>query len=285
MSVTGSLGSVVTSGAGIAATAGNPRRQAKRVPTAIHFGTGLRMPDLSLTELSLFSGYGGFTLGLRLAGLDIKTVGYVEIDEYCQQIIQARIQDGLLDYAPILRDIREADFRPMAELVDIITASFPCQPFSVAGQRRGETDERNLWPDTLRVVREVGPRFVLLENVPGLLVAPGYAGTVVGELAETGYDCFWGCISAATVGAPHLRWRWWCLAYARQQHEQLCREGIRSELTPSGTEQTHPRLTDSGWWAVEPPLGRVAHGVAHRVDRLRALGNGIVPAVVKEFLR
>jgi len=91
-------------------------------------------------------------MGLRLAGLDVRTVGYVEIDEYCQQLIQARIRDGFLDWAPIIRDIKTTDFRPMAGLVDIVTAGFPCQPHSVAGQRRGEADERNLWVDRLRAL-------------------------------------------------------------------------------------------------------------------------------------
>ena len=318
----------------------------------------------TLSELSLFSGYGGFSLGLRLAGLNVRTVGYVEIEPYCQKLLWQRMKDGYLDYAPIIRDIRAADFRPMAGRVDIITAGFPCQPHSFAGKRQGEADERNLWPDTLRAVSEVGPRWVLLENVPGIL-ANGYAGTVVGQLAEIGYNCEWGVVSAADVGAPHLRKRWWCLAHAsddgcrswgwpaqqERQHHPLerseqprpngengavadseCaqwrednlarREGGGQLLSPwqegsirfgasgedvadsegkpgalwttTGQRQGRPaggtgapstRLTDAGWWAIEPPVGRVANGVTHRVDRLKALGNGIVPSVVAEFLR
>ena len=110
----------------------------------------------SLNELSLFTGYGGFSLGLRLAGVPTRTVGYVEIDKYCQQLIQARIKDGFLDDAPIWPDICAFDGEQCRGVVDIITAGFPCQPHSVAGQRRGEADERNLWPDTLRVIRDVG---------------------------------------------------------------------------------------------------------------------------------
>jgi len=166
-----------------------------------------------VNELSLFSGYGGFSLGLRLAGLDVRTVGYVEIDPYCQDVLKARIQDGHLDNAPIWPDISAFNGYQCRGLVDIITAGFPCQPHSTAGKRQGESDPRNLWPDTLRVIREVGPRWVLLENVPGIL-ANGYGGTVVGQLSEFGYDCRWGLVSAASIGAPHLRWRWWCLAYA-----------------------------------------------------------------------
>ena len=159
-----------------------------------------------LTHLSLFSGYEGFGLGLRLAGLPIQTIGYVEIDEYCQKLLQARIRDGFLDWARIIRDVRRADFGRLAGLVDLITAGFPCQPHSAAGQRAGAADERNLWPATLGAIRDVGPRWVLLENVPGIL-ANGYAGTVVGELAALGYDSLGDRVPAAAVGAPHLRWR------------------------------------------------------------------------------
>jgi len=187
----------------------------------------------TLTELSLFTGFGGFSLGLRLAGLKTRTIGYVEIEPYCQELLRARIRDGLLDWAPIIRDVRSADFRPMAGMVDIITAGFPCQPHSKAGLRKGEQDERNLWPDTLRVIRETKPRYALLENVPGLLSStgnsdmestgsalgdvtigtPGYAATIVGQLAEIGYDCEWHIVSAEDAGAPHLRERWWCFAH------------------------------------------------------------------------
>ena len=170
-----------------------------------------------LNELSLFTGYAGFSLGLRLAGIQTRCVGYVEINPYCHQLLRARIRDGYLDWAPIITDVRGADFRPMAGMVDIITAGFPYQPHSVAGQRRGASDERNLWPDTLRTISEVGPTWIMLENVPGLLSGddgrPPYAGTVVGELAQIGYDAEWRVVSAADAGAPHKRERWWCLAH------------------------------------------------------------------------
>jgi DNA (cytosine-5)-methyltransferase 1 len=181
------------------------------------------IPTGGLRELSLFSGYGGFSLALRLAGLRTQTVGYVEWDKYCQQLIQARIGDGLLDDAPIWDDIKSFDGQPWRGSVDIATAGFPCQPHSTAGLRniaRGISDDRDLWPDTLRIISEVGPGLVVLENVPGINVRPDdgrppYGGTVVGELAEAGYDCRWECLSAAAVGAPHLRNRWWLVAHAK----------------------------------------------------------------------
>ena len=173
--------------------------------------------------LSLFTGYEGFGLGLRLAGLDIKHVGYVEIDPYCQEVIQQRVEDEQLDWAPIITDIKTTDFRPMAGLVDIITAGFPCQPHSTAGKRLGSADSRDLWPDTLATISTVAPSYVLLENVPGLLFGNGerepYGGKVVGELSSIGYDAQWQLISAASAGAPHLRWRWWCLAHPKSNSQ------------------------------------------------------------------
>ena len=167
-----------------------------------------------LHELSLFSGYGGFSLGLRLAGLQTRTVAYVEWDKYPQEIIKARIKDRYLDDAPIFSDISSFRGEQFRGVVDIITAGFPCQPHSVAGLQRGADDDRNKWPDTLRVIREVGPRWVILENVPGLLSAsvdggrPAYGGTVVGELASIGYSVHWQTLGADDVGAPHRRKRW-----------------------------------------------------------------------------
>ena len=182
-----------------------------------------------LNELSLFTGYGGFSLGLRLAGIETRCVGYVEKEPYCQELLRARIRDGLLDWAPIISDIRSADFRPMAGMVDAITAGFPCQPHSVAGKQRREADERNLWPDTLRCISEVGAKWILLENVAGILSGddrrPPYAGTVVGQLSEIGYDAEWRVVSAEDAGAPHLRQRWWCLATKMDDPEHDGRNG------------------------------------------------------------
>ena len=171
-----------------------------------------------LRELSLFSGYGGLSLGLRLANLNVRTVAYVEWSKYPQEILKARIKDGYLDDAPIFSDISAFRGEQFRGVVDIITGGFPCQPHSVAGAKRGATDQKNLWPDTLRVIREVAPRFVLLENVPGILSGsvdertPAYGGVVVGELASLGYSVHWRTIGADDVGAPHRRKRWWCLA-------------------------------------------------------------------------
>ena len=186
-----------------------------------------------LRELSLFTGYGGFGLGLKIANVNIRTVGYCDNDKYIQQLLQQRIKDGLIDDAPIISDIRQFDWGLYRGVASLITAGFPCQPHSHAGKRKGKDDDRNLWPDTLRVIKAVRPSYVLLENVPGILSStgdsdmestgselgdvttgtPGYAATIIGQLSEIGYDCQWDVVSAEEAGAPHRRQRWWCFAW------------------------------------------------------------------------
>lgn len=303
-----------------------------------------------MNHLSLFSGYGGFELGLKLAGLNVQTVAYVEIEPYCQQIIQARIADGCLDDAPIWPDIRTLNGEELAGVADLITAGFPCQPHSFAGRRKGKGDARNLWPDTARVIGEVRPRYVLLENVPGLITRNGnaeaYGWTVLSDLARLGYDCRWGVVGARDVGAPHRRNRWWCLADTpsigrdrwlceqqgpydpMERDEHLAEAGGIEAMADSfqsrleGREQSRTTRTGatqlgatgvvgdewSAWppdpterdkWATilkrwpelapateaESPIRRVADGRSYRMERLKALGNGVVPPVVAEFLR
>lgn len=168
-------------------------------------------PTRRLRELSLFTGAGGGLLGSRLLGF--RTVCYVEKEQYCIDVIRARIRDGHLDDAPIYDDIRTFDGTQWRGLIDVITGGFPCQPYSVAGKQRGADDDRNLWPDTIRVVREVRPRFLLMENVSNLLVHE-YARTIFGDLAASGYDISWNCIRASDAGAPHRRDRLWIVADA-----------------------------------------------------------------------
>ena len=166
-----------------------------------------------LNELSLFSGAGGGLLGTKLLGW--KALGYVEFNDYCQRVLKARIEDGILDEAPIFGDIKTFISEGYAEayqgLVDVVTAGFPCQPFSVAGKRAGEYDPRNMWPETIECLRIIRPRYAYLENVPGIL-AHEYGRTIFRELAESGYDARWRVLSASEVGAPHKRDRLWILA-------------------------------------------------------------------------
>ena len=161
-------------------------------------------------ELALFAGAGGGVLGAEL--LDWRTVCYVEWERAAAEKLKQRMQDKLLEKAPIWNDVQTFDGKPWRGLVDIVSGGFPCQPFSTAGKRLGADDPRNMWPATLRVIRMVAPRWCLLENVPGLIQP--YLGQILGDLAGAGYDAWWGVLSAASVGAPHLRKRLWIVAHA-----------------------------------------------------------------------
>lgn len=246
--------------------------------------------------------------GLTLAGFD--HAWFCEADPYCQSILAQRWPG-----VPVYGDVRE--LRSPAP-VDVLTGGFPCQPFSLAGERQGLADDRWLWPEFARLVGELRPRYVIVENVPGLLAGHGGMGGVLGDLAALGYDAEWDCLPARAVGAPHIRYRVFLVAYpgstgrrentggasgdesqdagwaAVEDHvvdgdgegggardvadtDGFGRVGRPRFLGPAG----RPEPTHSGWWATEPDLGRMAHGVPRRVDRLKALGNGVVPQVAR----
>ena len=162
-----------------------------------------------LTVLSLFAGIGGLDLGLERAGL--RTVGQVEIDPFCRRVLARHWPE-----VPRHDDVRTAPAwwtgapRPR---VDVVAGGFPCQPFSTAGRRRGVADERWGWPWMAGVVRLVRPRYVLVENVPGLLRDRDAFGWVLADLATLGFDARWGVLSACALGAPHTRERLFLLAY------------------------------------------------------------------------
>jgi len=270
-------------------------------------------------------------------------VWQVENEPYCRKVLAKHWPD-----VPCYEDIHDCGAHNLEE-VSVICGGFPCQPVSVAGKQLAQDDERWLWPEFARVIRELRPRYALVENVPGLLVRG--LGDVLGDLAELGYDAEWGCVSAASVGAPHLRKRIFIIAHTDSERgwtpeilwpqrgdtsefghdgeagdvadtegingegpERGRNRGGQSEL-PAGDsssgrgEVAHPTgqfsdgsednrgrrfrpLPESGnggeearslssWWSVEPSVGRVAHGVPARVDRLRGLGNAIVPQVAE----
>jgi len=262
-------------------------------------------------ELALFAGVGGGILGSLLSGH--RVVCAVEIEPYCREVLLRRQEDKTLPPFPIWDDIRTFDGKAWCGKVDIISAGFPCQPFSVAGRQKGKDDERNMWPDTIRIIREVQPKCCLLENVPGLLNF-AYIRQVFGDLAESGFNCEWDCISAASQGAPHIRDRLWIVANAKidrygnrresknfsetneRQDKQMqsivgspnsdvsdtISEGLRNGIKETmGKPEKNPSTKQQSRWPVEPDVGRVANGVAFRVDRLKAIGNGQVPAVVR----
>lgn len=254
------------------------------------------MNEDSYYELALFAGAGISSLaGKHLIGR-WRTVCYIEKDAYCVEIIKSRIADGYLDDAPIWSDVRtfRSDNAECGEFISelatldnlVVTAGFPCQPFSSAGRQKGQHDPRNMWPQTLRIIRETKPRLILLENVPGLLTGSRYFGQILSDLAESGYDARWKVISAAELGAPHRRRRLWIVAHS--SGERCQRSGaLREQESPIGFKapQSERRGQDARWWSAEPGMGRVAHGVASRMDKLKALGNGWVPAVAETAWR
>ena len=373
-----------------------------------------------LTHLDLFSGIGGFALAARWAGF--RTIGFVEIDKYCQKVLNKHWPD-----VPVVEDIRDVETikevvanatgkgclakqykvgissqaireaptgessrasgtyrgEPIAAKavtevysgnrpVTLITGGFPCQPFSVAGKRGGKSDDRYLWPEMLRVISEVRPRWVLGENVAGIVRME--LDNVLSDLEREGYSCRSFVVPACAVNAPHRRDRVWIVGYATgdglndsqtgkgiESRNQRGTEGENQLCQPEGTSRiwkedvaisqgreswqppeseggqdsgrgsqevaiadTEPEGLERGerhssnreregiqrkqhngnsmggatrclgrcrseeptdWWAVEPELGRVAHGVPARVDRLKCLGNAIVPQVAFQILK
>ena len=230
----------------------------------------------------------------------------VEREAACLEILATRMEEGSLDPAPIWSDARTFDGLPWRGAVDIVTAGYPCQPFSTAGLRKGTDDPRHLWPDIKRIVAEVRPRAVVLENVQGHIRLG--MSSVLEDLHELGYDAEWGMFSAAQAGAPHRRNRLFIVAYRngdgclgewlrlqRGRSQQGRPEATRSR---EGVARTHGSpdglLGAPGDWppgpagdwstvrpslypATEPSVRGVADGVPGRVDRLRALGNAVVP--------
>jgi DNA (cytosine-5)-methyltransferase 1 len=326
-----------------------------------------------MNVLDLFSGIGGFSLGLERAGM--RTIAFCEIDLYCQAVLRKHWPD-----VPVFGDVRELTVEALADAhsrrqsqleerngkplsrqqascrhnaircdVDLICGGFPCQDISVAGKGAGiEGSRSGLWSEYARIIGEVRPRYVIVENVAALL-GRGIE-RILGDLAALGFDAEWHCIPASAVGAPHRRDRVWIIADRQEnpsrsdadrlgshraaehidggvelRDEQISELGslgenvahaarhVRGEQAASRAERerveecgeqgdvadaasagfqkrdgllTRRQVTDaaastSAWWLIEPDVGRVAHGVSSRVDRLRALGNSIIPQIAE----
>ena len=239
-----------------------------------------------MRELALFAGAGGGILGGHLLGW--RTVCAVERDRFAASILAQRQNDGALYPFPIWDDVCTFDGFPWRGIVDVVSGGFPCQDISVAGGGAGLSGERSgLWREFARIIREVGPTFVFVENSPALVTRG--LDTVLGDLAAMGFNAEWGVFGADDVGAPHRRKRMWVVGMANAG----CDGGKRLRLTMGGASagrQGVSTATPNGnpWFSGDPAdresgdqsfVGRVAHGVAHRVDRLRAIGNGQVPLV------
>jgi DNA (cytosine-5)-methyltransferase 1 len=307
-----------------------------------------------VNELALFAGSGGGILGGHLLGW--RTIAAVEIEDYPRRVLLQRQADGLLPRFPIWDDICTFDGNPWRGKVDVISGGFPCQDISAAGKGDGLDGERSgLWTEMARLVGEIRPLFVFVENSPMLTSRGGVR--VIADLTSLGYDTRWTVMGAADIGAPHQRDRIWIvgkvgdtsgvrrqvdsksISTKNENSQQNCRGsgtfnasenecswtlanpssfGSKARFTDtqggqerdtnksqhSGSGQPLANPTHSGdvwrewelgftqqeynsggsptdgsreWWSVEPSVGRVAHGVAHRVDRLKAIGNGQVP--------
>ncbi len=254
-----------------------------------------------MNVLSLFAGIGGLDLGLERAGMTV--VGQVEIDPYCQRVLAKHWPE-----VPRHDDVRTAvqwwlgESRPA---VDVVAGGFPCQPFSTAGLRKGVADNRWGWPWFWDIIRALRPDVVIVENVAALLRDRDAFGRVLADLAASGYDAEWDCIPAASVGAPHLRDRVFVVAHTQRIGRPAGRDDAgQAEVAESldrcapladadsapplalaATGKPWPPARKRGWWASEPDVGRVAHGVPGRVDRLRGLGNAVVPQVAEHIGR
>jgi DNA (cytosine-5)-methyltransferase 1 len=233
----------------------------------------------TLNELALFAGAGGGILGGKLLGW--KTVCAVEIEPYPASILIKRQNEGFLKSFPIWDDVRSFDGRPWKEIVDVVSAGFPCQDISVAGKGAGISGKQSgLWKEAARIVGEVRPGFAFLENSPAL-TSRGL-DVVLGDLAEMGYDAEWCVLGGSDVGAWHQRKRIWILA-ADNRQERVQR--FVSKKIPwkhrvpwcqdvRGIEDLRKR-TD----VYSPQLCRGSNGVADYVDRISAIGNGQIPTV------
>lgn len=261
-----------------------------------------------LKVLDLFSGIGGFSLGLERTG-GFKTVAFCEIDPFCRKVLAKH-----WPHVPCYKDVRELNLEQLSQdgiTADVITGGFPCQDISLAGKRAGLEGARSgLWKEYRRLVSEIRPNIIVVENTPGLLSLG--MGTVLGDLASLGYDAEWHCISAAYVGADHIRDRVWIIAYAVERQPELERwtakpssqmaknasdalcSGLSKRLDPRENCQDAGRVSAGLGLALsaapsfpgkyrkhKPVLGRGVHGVSNRVDRIAALGNSVVPQITE----
>ena len=207
-----------------------------------------------------------------------RTVCFVEGEAFAVQHLVKKMEEGRLDYAPIWSNLITFDGKPWSGKVDIITSGFPCQPFSSLGKKLGEDDQRDLWPHVARIIGEVRPKLIFLENVPNIVNRR--LDSIILDLDKMGFNCSWCVIPASSVGAPHKRERWFLLGMSNAN--SLGRR--KNQLNSQERKQLHPkRVGDeqreyvSTHWQIEPSMDRLVDGASDWVDKLRLLGNGVVP--------
>ena len=276
----------------------------------------------AIRHLDLCSGLGMFSLGLRLAEPRVRTVAFVERQAYCAAVLLARMEDETLDPAPVwCGELQDVDGSELRGHVDLVTAGYPCQPWSGAGKRKGEEDERWIWPDIKELIADVGPAAVMLENVSSAALQ-----TARSDLIGMGFDVRPGAgplrIAAEDVGAPHRRARFFLLAYTdgarlqggyarpptgrpgpgagREAVGHADREGLEVERGSGLHDGKRPACRDdvgrhgmpgpwppppAGDWRdwpaeAQPGFPGALDGSAARLERIHALGNGVLPQVV-----
>ncbi|MDA9072785.1 DNA (cytosine-5-)-methyltransferase [bacterium] len=262
--------------------------------------------SIRMRVLDLFSGIGGFSLGLERAGME--TAAFCEMDKFCQKVLAKHWPD-----VEIYDDVRTIT-EQFTGSVDVICGGFPCQPFSVAGKQAGKEDDRHLWPAMLDCIKFYKPRWIIGENVSGFINMA--LDDVLSDLEGEGYECETFVLPACAVNAPHRRDRVWIVGnskklqrnglkhYAKQGGGQFPkpRNTGGSQDVPNTTSERQPRsgklsqrsgkaqnaegetnifesISIRNQWGIEPDVGRVAYGVSSRVDRLKALGNAVVPQI------
>ncbi|MGB9592295.1 MAG: DNA cytosine methyltransferase [Candidatus Kryptoniota bacterium] len=240
---------------------------------------------LILSHGSLFSGIGGFDLAAKWMGW--KNIFQVEKDKWCRKVLAKNFPE-----TKRFEDIKDFNGHEYHNRIDVISGGFPCQPFSVAGKRKGKDDNRYLWEEMLRVVTTIKPTYVVCENVIGIISLA--LDQVLSDLEANGYTTESFVIPACAKNAWHVRDRVWVVAYAklsgffeRDQNERFSPNSYNigcEEQRKSITEESEVTSTKcSNWWETEPELGRVVDGLPYRVDRLKGLGNSIVPQIAYEI--
>ena len=240
-----------------------------------------------MNELALFAGAGGGILGGHLLGW--RTVCAVELDPYARSVLLARQRDGLLPRFAVWDDVRTFDGKPWRGRAQVVSGGFPCTDISSAGRRVGiEGEHSGLWADMVRIIGEVEPEFAFVENASSLVVRG--LDRVLGDLADLGFDARWGVMGASDAGLPHDRKRTWIVAHAKGARLAQWRHGPGQSASANrpqketggggfaGCGSASPLATRLQWTA-ESILLRSSHGLAHRVDRMRCVGNGQVPRV------
>tara|TARA_R110002111_G_scaffold41099_1_gene76444 strand:+ start:200 stop:982 length:783 start_codon:yes stop_codon:yes gene_type:complete len=237
--------------------------------------------------LDLFSGIGGFSLGLEWAGMS--TVAFCELDPYCVKVLNKHWPD-----TPIHNDVKELDGHQYRGSVELVCGGFPCQPFSDAGPKNGTSDDRHLWPEMFRIIKECRPRWVIGENVSGFINMA--LDDVCLNLESEGYEVRTFVLPACSVDARHRRDRVFIVGYTREWGElqnvpNPNNQGLQGRAIPCNTESEGPtaeqliagyseRLS-GGNWPSESGILRISHGVPNRVDRVKAVGNAVVPQLIK----